>query len=159
MPHRHEVPIASPDTRESLAESSAAESGRIPQSRILIVDDSPSVRIALRKFLEQNSRWQVCGEAEDGQEAVDRVRQLKPDLVVMDFLMPVQDGLHASEQIKGLFPEMPILLCTMFASSQLSQKARSAGVKGILPKTNIARIGEAIGALLQGKSFYPSVAD
>jgi DNA-binding NarL/FixJ family response regulator len=135
------------------------KSGGVPQTRILIVDDSPSVRIALRKFLEQNSSWQVCGEAEDGQEAVDRVRQLEPDLVVMDFLMPVQDGLHASEQIKALFPEMPILLCTMFASSQLSQKARSAGVKGILPKTNIARIGEAIGALLHGECFYPTLAD
>jgi DNA-binding NarL/FixJ family response regulator len=132
---------------------------RAPQTRILIVDDSPSVRTALRRFLEQNSSWQVCGEAEDGQEAVDRARQLRPDLVVMDFLMPVQDGLHASAQIKALFPEMPILLCTMFANSQLSQRARSAGVGGILPKTNIARIGEAIGALLQGESFYPTFAE
>jgi DNA-binding NarL/FixJ family response regulator len=159
MPHRHNTRVENLSTRESLSESSALRSGRVPQTRILIVDDSPSVRIALRKFLEQNSSWLVCGEAEDGQEAVDRVRQLKPDLVVMDFLMPVQDGLHASEQIKGLFPEIPILLCTMFASSQLSQKARSAGVKGILPKTNIARIGEAIGALLHGDSFYPSLTD
>jgi DNA-binding NarL/FixJ family response regulator len=130
-----------------------------PRIRILIVDDNPSVRLALKKFLEHNPRWLVCGEAEDGRQAVDCVRQLKPDLVVMDFLMPVQDGLHASEQIKALFPEVSILLCTMFASSQLSQKARSAGVGGILPKTNIARIGEAIGALLHGESFYPTFAD
>jgi DNA-binding NarL/FixJ family response regulator len=159
MPHRYGPSVGNLSTRESVEESSTLKSGRVPQTRILIVDDSPSVRIALRKFLEQNSSWQVCGEAEDGQEAVDRVRQLEPDLVVMDFLMPVQDGLHASEQIKALYPEMPILLCTMFASSQLSQKARSAGVKGILPKTNIARIGEAIGALLHGECFYPTLAD
>ena len=159
MPYRQEVSDGNLSTREPRPENSLPKSGQAAQTRILIVDDSPSVRIALRKFLEQNSCWQVCGEAEDGQEAVDRARQLRPDLVVMDFLMPVQDGLHASEQIKAFFPEMPILLCTMFASSQLSQKARSAGVRGILPKTNIARIGEAIGALLHGECFYPTLAD
>jgi DNA-binding NarL/FixJ family response regulator len=126
--------------------------------RILIVDDSPSVRIALRKFLEQNASWRVCGEGEDGREAVERVRELKPDIVVMDFLMPVQDGLHAAEEITAMFPQMPILLCTMFASSQLNQKARTVGVRGVLPKTNIARIGEAIGVLLQGESFYPPMS-
>ena len=126
--------------------------------RILIVDDSPSVRTALRKFLEQNNDWRVCGEAEDGREAVDSARQLKPDVVVMDFLMPVQDGLHAAEEITALFPDMPILLCTMFASSQLSQKARTVGIRGVLPKTNIARIGEAIGVLLHGESFYPPIS-
>jgi len=159
MPHRREFTVTNVSTPEPLPEDAQANVGRVEQTRILIVDDSPSVRIALRKFLEQNSCWQVCGEAEDGQEAVDRVRQLKPDLVVMDFLMPVQDGLHASEQIRAIFPEMPILLCTMFASSQLSQKARSAGVQGILPKTSIARIGEAIGALLHGECFYPALGD
>jgi len=159
MPHRREVSAGNLSTRESRPENHLSRTDQVAPTRILIVDDSPSVRIALRKFLEQNSCWQVCGEAEDGQEAVDRARQLKPDLVVMDFLMPVQDGLHASEQITTFFPEMPILLCTMFASSQLSQKARSAGVRGILPKTNIARIGEAIGALLHGEYFYPTLAD
>jgi DNA-binding NarL/FixJ family response regulator len=79
-------------------------------------------------------------------------------VVVMDFLMPVQDGLHASQEIAALFPEIPILLCTMFASSQLSQKARAVGVRGVLPKTNIARIGEAIGALLHGELFYPPLS-
>src|SRR5512146_1838845 len=107
MPHRHHIGVENFTTRESLTEDVVSKAGELSPTRILIVDDSPSVRIALRKFLEQNSNWQVCGEAEDGQEAVDRVRQLKPDLVVMDFLMPVQDGLHASEQIKSLFPEIP----------------------------------------------------
>ena len=140
------------------AEDSLADRGKFPAVRILIVDDSPSVRIALRKFLEQNSSWRVCGEAEDGREAVERARQLKPDVVVMDFLMPVQDGLHAAEQITALFPQMPILLCTMFASSQLSQKARTMGVRGVLPKTSIAKIGEAIGVLLHGETFYPPIS-
>jgi DNA-binding NarL/FixJ family response regulator len=72
--------------------------------------------------------------------------------------MPVQDGLHAAEEITAMFPQMPILLCTMFASSQLNQKARTVGVRGVLPKTNIARIGEAIGVLLHGESFYPPVS-
>jgi DNA-binding NarL/FixJ family response regulator len=143
----------------SRAQDSFSESRRTPTVRILIVDDSPSVRTALRKFLEQNNNdWRVCGEAEDGREAVDRARQLKPDVVVMDFLMPVQDGLHAAEEITALFPDMPILLCTMFASSQLSQRARTVGVRGVLPKTNIARIGEAIGVLLHGESFYPPIS-
>jgi len=149
MSHGIQVHGVENRTRDSLVEPK-----KIPAVRILIVDDSPSVRTALRNFLEQNANWRVCGEAEDGREAVERVRQLQPDVVVMDFLMPVQDGLHASQEITALFPEIPILLCTMFASSQLSQKARTVGVRGVLPKTNIARIGEAIGALLHGELFY-----
>jgi DNA-binding NarL/FixJ family response regulator len=136
-----------------------AHSKNVSKVRILVVDDSPSVRLALRRFLEQDTRWRVCGEAEDGREAVDRTRQLKPDLVVMDFLMPVLDGLHAAEEISAASPELPILLCTMFASSQLVQKARSAGIRGVLPKTSIARISEAIGELLSGRSFFPALQE
>lgn len=146
------------DRRENRPEEAPADTTKASAVRILIVDDSPSIRVALRKFLEQNSTWRVCGEAEDGREAVDRVRQLRPDVVVMDFLMPVQDGLHAAEEIRAIDPETPILLCTMFASSQLSQKARTAGVRGLLPKTNIARIGEAIAVLLHGEMFYPPIS-
>ncbi len=137
----------------------STRSGSVSKVRILVVDDSPSVRSALRKFLEQDTRWRVCGEAEDGREAVDRTLQLKPDLVIMDFLMPVLDGIHAAEEISASSPELPILLCTMFASSQLVQKARSAGIRGVLPKTSIARISEAIGELLSGRSFFPALPD
>jgi DNA-binding NarL/FixJ family response regulator len=70
----------------------------VPYS-ILIVDDSPIVRWSLRRFVEQNNAWNVCGEAENGQIAIKKVRQLTPDLVILDLRMPVMGGFEAARQI------------------------------------------------------------
>ncbi len=71
---------------------------------VLIVDDSPVIRHALRSCIEQTTAWQVCGEAENGKIAVEKVKTLHPDVVILDLQMPVMDGLEAAGQIYQLAP-------------------------------------------------------
>ena len=80
--------------------------------RILIADDSPPVRKALHLLLEQTHGWSVI-DAEDGQAAVSRALQYRPDLVVVDLAMPIMDGLTAARQISHALPQLPILMYTM----------------------------------------------
>jgi len=72
--------------------------------KILIVDDSSSIRNLLRFFIEHNTDWQVCGEAENGQVAVEKVRELKPHAVILDLSMPVMNGLEAAREITRIAP-------------------------------------------------------
>jgi CheY-like chemotaxis protein len=65
----------------------------------LVVDDNAAVRHALRRLVERAGAWTVCGEAEDGEVAVQKVKELRPDLVILDFQMPVMDGLEAAREI------------------------------------------------------------
>lgn len=74
---------------------------------ILLVDDKPFMRRILRDFLEQESNFKVCGEAEDGLDAIVKAQQLRPDLIVLDFQMPVMNGLDAAKKLKKLLPELP----------------------------------------------------
>lgn len=73
--------------------------------KILIVDDSPIIRRLLRFFIEHNTDWQVCGEAENGQIAVEKVAELKPHAVILDLSMPVMNGLDAAREITRIAPK------------------------------------------------------
>ena len=103
-------------------------------TKILIVDDNAQVRAALRICLELNPDWQVCGEAENGQAAVDMVQYLQPDIVLLDYSMPIMNGLDAARLITARSPECPLLMFTMFASQQLSSLAREAGIQAVISK-------------------------
>src|SRR5271154_5766640 len=103
-------------------------------TRILVVDDNPTVRRYLRGVLEQQRGWRVCDEARDGQEAVDKFQKLQPDLIVLDFQMPYMNGLDAARIISQLSPETPILMVTLYLTKQLSQEARKVGVRGACAK-------------------------
>lgn len=94
---------------------------------ILIVDDSPLIRRTLRALLEQTGNV-VCGEAENGMEAVERAQQLKPDLIVLDLTMPVMNGLEAARKLKQVLPAIPLVLFTNHASPQLNAEATAAGI-------------------------------
>jgi DNA-binding NarL/FixJ family response regulator len=102
---------------------------------ILIVDDNAAIRSLLRQFLEPKPEYQVCGEAENGEVAVNKVKELGPDIVILDLQMPVMDGLAAARQINSLAPQTTILMLTMHASGQLQETARSAGITTVLSKT------------------------
>ncbi|MDP9161648.1 MAG: response regulator transcription factor [Acidobacteriota bacterium] len=102
--------------------------------RILLVDDSPMVRRAMRSLIERNPKLEVCGEAENGQIAVEMFQQLKPDLVVLDFSMPIKNGLQAAQEISTLHPGIPLLMVTMFRSDQLTKEAQKAGIGSVLSK-------------------------
>ena len=103
--------------------------------KILIVDDSATMRLCVRQCIEANTDWDVCGEAENGEIAVEKVAQLSPDLVILDFQMPVMDGLEAARQISDIAPHTEMLMLTMHTSKQLSQAAKDAGIKDVLSKT------------------------
>ncbi len=100
--------------------------------RILLVDDNPSVRHYLRAILEQQTSWQVCGEARTGAEALHKVMEAAPDLIVLDYQMPDLNGVDIARQICDLAPKIPILMVTIHLSRQLADAAREAGVRGRL---------------------------
>jgi chemotaxis response regulator CheB len=89
--------------------------------RILIADDHESVLRRVRAMLEGDPVWEVCGDAVDGREAIDKAAKLHPDLVILDFAMPRLNGLEAASQIKSLLPEVPIVMFTMYSSQIKSE--------------------------------------
>jgi DNA-binding NarL/FixJ family response regulator len=102
---------------------------------ILIVDDSVLIRHELRSCIEKNTEWQICGEAENGQVAVNKVQELSPDVVIMDFQMPVMNGIDAARQIAKSAPDTAIVMLTMHNGEELRQEARSAGIQEVLSKS------------------------
>ena len=123
--------------------------------RILVVDDNPAVRHYLRAILEQQSSWQVCGEARTGAEALDQVQQAPPDVVLLDFQMPDLNGLEVAREIGRLSPSTPILMVTVHMSNQLAAAARAVGVRGACAKSDVGSIVEAVETLLQEKMYFP----
>ena len=123
-------------------------------TRILIADDSPPIRRGLRTLLGLNSDWQVCGEAVDGADAVEKARQLAPDIILMDFSMPQMDGVQAAREIAKSGTGIPILLFTLNLSPQVMELARKAGLRGAISKSEISKIPYAIKAIQRGETFF-----
>lgn len=126
--------------------------------RILVADDNPAVRHYLRAILEQQSTWAVCDEARTGTEALDRVKNNPPDMVLLDFQMPDLNGIDVARQISRLFPELPILMITIHLSPQLADEARKAGIRGACAKTDVGSIVEAVNTLLNAGTYFPQMA-
>ena len=101
---------------------------------ILIVDDSPQIRNMVRLWLESENKFEVCGEAGDGVEGLEKALELKPDLIVLDLLMPRMNGLQTAEALRSAMPDVPIILFTLFSDSALAARARKAGVATVLSK-------------------------
>ena len=104
--------------------------------RILIVDDSVWIRHSMRACVEGNTDWEVCGEAENGQIAIEQVRLLHPDVVILDWHMPVMDGLEAARRIARIAPGTTLLMITLHDCAQLTEDAHAAGIKEVLSKTD-----------------------
>jgi DNA-binding NarL/FixJ family response regulator len=103
---------------------------------ILIVDDSPAIRTSLRQCIEQNTEWTVCGEAENGLDALELVKQHHPDVVILDLSMPVMGGLEAAQHISSLAPRTALVLFTLYKSSQLLKDAARVGISAVVSKTD-----------------------
>jgi DNA-binding NarL/FixJ family response regulator len=104
--------------------------------RILIADDHAAVRRAIRALLESHEQWEVCGEANDGKEAVELAAKLRPDVVVLDITMPELNGLDAARRIRQNVPDARVLLLTVHdATTQLAKEARLAGGDAVVVKS------------------------
>lgn len=123
-------------------------------AKILIVDDNVMIRRGLRKLLQTHAGWEVCGEASNGEDAIQKSRELVPDVIVLDFLMPGLNGIEAATEIAEISPKIPILLWTMYLSPQLFDIARSADINGILPKGNVNELFKGLEIILSGGTFF-----
>jgi DNA-binding NarL/FixJ family response regulator len=102
--------------------------------RILLVDDNPQVRAAFRMCFETKRDWIVCGEAADGRVAINLVRSLRPDVILLDYAMPEMDGIEAARAMNAIAPECAILMYTMFPAPRLVELALASGVRAVLSK-------------------------
>jgi len=125
-------------------------------ARIVIADDHEIVREGIRTLIARARRdWEICGEARNGSEAVEMVKTLKPDVVVLDITMPVMSGLEAAVQITNLRLPTRSLIFTMHESARLNVDVRASGAQGYVQKSQAARdLIRAIDCLLAGDTFF-----
>ena len=125
-------------------------------TRIFIADDSPVVRQCLGRLLCSRPGWEVCGEASNGEDAIRKAQELIPDVIVLDFMMPGENGIEVAREIGKLLPRIPILLCSVFLTPQLVALARGAGIAGTLSKGDLNKVIPCIETLLRGGTFFLS---
>lgn len=125
--------------------------------RILVADDHEVVRKGLCALLTTQPDWEVCGEAGDGREAVEKVLKLRPDAVILDIGMPSLNGLEATRQILKTNPGTRVLILTLHDSDQVVREVLNAGAKGFLLKSDAARdLVAAVEALRRDKTYFTS---
>jgi len=103
---------------------------------VFIVDDDPTIRMIIRTFLEQTTPFKVCGESGDGVTAIEKAPELKPDVVLLDLVMPRLNGVQTASVLKRLLPEIKIILFTFFDDIPGNTLATAAGVDAILSKSD-----------------------
>ncbi len=123
--------------------------------RVAIADDHPELRLALRLLLRMNKDIEIVCEAGNGQEAVDCVKRLQPDVLVMDINMPVLDGFGAVEQIAHLSVPTQVILMSTYRGHFIAMQAAAVGAKGFVPKDDAAELLlKAIETVHRGEVFF-----
>jgi two-component system, NarL family, nitrate/nitrite response regulator NarL len=124
--------------------------------RCLLVDDHESVRAGVTAILSSRTDIEVCGEASNGREAVEKARELHPDLIILDVTMPVMDGINSAKEIRSFLPDVPILFFSMHDGIYLVHEAKMAGVQGFVSKTDArATLLDAVDALANKQTYFP----
>jgi DNA-binding NarL/FixJ family response regulator len=124
-------------------------------TRILIADDHDVVRSGLRSILKARSDWEIVAEAADGREAVKKVLETKPDVAVIDYSLPLLNGVEATRQIRKQEPSTEVLIFTTHDEEYLVRKALEAGALGYLLKTDAKKdVVAAVEALAEHKPFF-----
>src|ERR1700691_6556511 len=129
--------------------------------RILIADDHEVVRRGLSALLQSHDGWEVCGDAKDGREAVEKAKELKPDVVILDVGMPNLNGLAATRQLLQQNPQQKVIVLTITDSDQVIREALDARARGFFLKSDAARdLVSAVEALQRNRMFFtPRVND
>lgn len=123
--------------------------------RVAIAEDHAEMRVVLKLFIGLSSEMELVCEAVHGQEAVDCVKQLQPDVLVMDIQMPVLDGLEATKQIAEVTPGTRVILISLQRGRYIVALAENAGAKGYVPKDDLARsLLEAIRQVHSGETYF-----
>jgi DNA-binding NarL/FixJ family response regulator len=129
--------------------------------RILLADDHEIVRRGLCALLQKHEGWEVCGEAIDGREAVEKARELKPDVVIVDIGMPNLNGLDATRRLLQFDPDSKVIVLTVTDADQVIREALDAGARGFVLKSDAARdLVSAVEAIQTRHMFFtPRVND
>ena len=110
----------------------------MPKKRVLLVDDNCAVRSFVRQLFELEPDFEISGEAENGCAAVEKAKNLKPDLVILDLSMPVMTGLDAAPLLRKLLPNTRIILFTVQEGSEVERLALAAGIHAVVSKNQAA---------------------
>lgn len=125
--------------------------------RILVVDDHDVVRQGVRLILRRETDWLICGEAEDGLEALEKEKELRPDLILLDISMPGRDGLEVIAELRKRSSAAKVLALTMHDSKDLIAALEAAGAQGHVVKSHAARdLAKAIQTIIDGGNFFVS---
>jgi CheY-like chemotaxis protein len=144
---------------EEMVSSIAVESDGNTRRRILIADDHEVMRRGVRGLIESHNEWAVCGEAVEGREAVQKARELKPDLVILDINMPGITGLAAAQLIRRENPAAKILFFSVHESPQTIREVLNVGGQGYVAKSRAGHdLVHAVRSVLDGKTFFPTLA-
>lgn len=108
--------------------------------RILVVDDSPPIRAVIRTYLESRTLFTVCGEADNGLDAIEKAQTLSPDLILMDFAMPVMNGIEAGSILKSMLPKIPIVIYTAHDRATIEPDALAVGVRSVIEKNDMSNL-------------------
>ncbi len=120
---------------------------------VLIVDDSPAIRKVVCELYTREGDFQVCGEAENGQQAIDMAQQLKPDIIVTDLSMPVMNGLVSTRILRKMMPEVPIILYSAHIDSFVEKEGLAVGASIVVPKSDaVALLIDRSRRLLQDRA-------
>jgi DNA-binding NarL/FixJ family response regulator len=114
----------------------------------LIVDDSELVRQGLRTVLQANPDWEIAGEAADGMSAVEMFKDVRPNVVIVDFQMPGINGIETARRMREIAPAVPVVMFTQHASADLERHARDVGIRSVVSKTDAFPMVGVIEALL-----------
>jgi DNA-binding NarL/FixJ family response regulator len=109
---------------------------------VLVVDDSVPVRRTIRNLFDATEGFEVCGEAENGVEGVQKAEQLRPDLIILDLSMPVMNGLDAARILHRILPSVPVILFSGHSAVFREEEAKSMGISALVSKD------DALGTLL-----------
>lgn len=123
--------------------------------KVFFVDDHDMFREGVKPLLIGGHNIEIIGEAVNGQDFLDKINTVKPDVVLMDIAMPIMDGIEATRRVKQLLPDLKILALTMFGDEKYYYQMITAGVKGfVLKSASINELVKAITDIAQGFSFF-----